>query len=263
MSQPKSIETRLRPLWGRSGTQSGVQSGPESAFRAIHPAKPSIRLRLIGTCPSSHARTIRISPGQRIAQISYTTTSPRQTQTCPPSGVTAGRDRRTCSRTAQTRSPTAQARRPQAQAAQALAFASAGLRKRKPPRRGPSQPQPPTPGPRRPHRQTPDTSAFGGDGSQRPITDRACEQAKCRPLSNDYQAAPQPNADVSLLPVAKPAETARVVCSCSVMVGRPGMYRSLANCGRHESTPIPLSPLTPPLGGYLPQTNRPSRTPTG
>lgn len=244
----------MRPLWG----PIGAQSGPESAFRAIHPAKPSIRLRLIGTCPSSHARTIRISPGQRIAQISYTTTSPRQTQTYPPSGVTAGRNRRTCSRNR----PNPQPNRPGASSASA-SRPGAGLRKRKPPRRGPSQPQPPTPGPRRPHRQTPDTSAFGGDGSQRPITDRACDQAKYRPLSNDYQAAPQPNADVSLLPVAKPAETARAVCSCSVMVGRPGMYRSLANCGRHESTPIPLSPLTPPLGGYLPQANRPSQTPPG
>lgn len=127
MSQPRSIETRLRPLWG----PIGAQSGPESAFRAIHPAKPSIRLRLIGTCPSSHARTIRISPGQRIAQISYTTTSPRQTQTYPPSGVTAGRNRRTCSRN----HPNPQPNRPGASSASA-SHPSAGLRKR-----GPSQAQ--------------------------------------------------------------------------------------------------------------------------
>lgn len=30
-----------------------------------------------------------------------------------------------------------------------------------------------------------------------------------------------------------------------------------------ESTPIPLSPFTPPSSGYLPQANRPSRTPPG
>ena len=208
MTQPRSIETRLRPPLGPiggpiGGADRGPNRAPESAFLAIHPAKPSIRLRLIGTCPSSHARAIRISPGQRLAQISYTTTSPHQTQTYPPPPESQpAATAELAAATAQTRSPTAQARRPQAQATQALAFASTGLRKHGPPRRGPSQPQPPTPGPRHPHRQTPDTSAFGGDGSQQPITDRACDQAKHRPLSNDYQAAPQPNADVSLLPVA-------------------------------------------------------------
>lgn len=84
MSQPRSIEARLRPAWGPIGTQLRAHSGPKSAFRAIHPAKPSIRLRLIGTCPSSHARPICISPVQRLAPISYTTTSPHQTQTYPP-----------------------------------------------------------------------------------------------------------------------------------------------------------------------------------
>ena len=81
MSQPRSIEARLRPAWGPIGTQLRAHSGPKSAFRAIHPAKPSIRLRLIGTCPSSHARPIRISPGQRLAQIAYAAAYPNQTQT--------------------------------------------------------------------------------------------------------------------------------------------------------------------------------------
>ena len=81
MSQPRSIEARLRPTWGPIGTQLRAHSGPKSAFRAIHPAKPSIRLRLIGTCPSSHARPIRISPGQRLAQIASTAAYPNQTQT--------------------------------------------------------------------------------------------------------------------------------------------------------------------------------------
>ena len=33
--------------------------------------------------------------------------------------------------------------------------------------------------------------------------------------------------------------------------------------GESESTPIPLTPFMPPLGGYLPQANWPSRTPPG
>lgn len=40
-------------------------------------------------------------------------------------------------------------------------------------------------------------------------------------------------------------------------------HRRYTEDQKRESTPIPLSPFTPPSSGYLPQANWPSRTPPG
>lgn len=46
--------------------------------------QPSIRLCLIGTCPTSNARVIRVSPGHRLTQDTYAAMNPNQTQTYRP-----------------------------------------------------------------------------------------------------------------------------------------------------------------------------------
>lgn len=56
------------------------------ALRATRPAKPSIRLRLIGVYPSSRTTITRISPGRRLVRNTYTAPYPNQTQTYRPFG---------------------------------------------------------------------------------------------------------------------------------------------------------------------------------
>ena len=67
--------------------QHGMSAEPHRAAPTRN-AKPLIRLHLIGTYLSSHARTTRISPGQMLAQITYTGPTPTKRRRIAPSGRT-------------------------------------------------------------------------------------------------------------------------------------------------------------------------------
>lgn len=83
--------------------------------------QPSIRLCLIGTCPTSNARVIRVSPGHRLTQDAYAAMNPNQTQTYRPIRTRRRPSRQTRGRARQATAATAHLRAPQAKRSPARA----------------------------------------------------------------------------------------------------------------------------------------------
>lgn len=94
---------------------------PRIHFSRHLPRQPSIRLCLIGACPTSNARVIRVSSGHRLTQDAYTAINPNQTQTYRPIRTRRRPSRQTRGRARQATAATAHLRALQAKRSPARA----------------------------------------------------------------------------------------------------------------------------------------------